>query len=307
MRDLLHNPFPNLPLRNSRPASSDLPRSSIGSEPTRPASPDIFSTGARASTDTRPSTDSGPSTVKRPASTDSRPTLAGDAVLPDPILRVPARPPSFSGTGSSFLPPGHQALQYMHGLLKLEREMRDMHEIGSPDWYRHHRNVELFERFPKDLKRHPGFDLKREHREMERYKVSIRDHNQAVRDRQKVLEAKTEKVQDRLFKLVELRWSVENHIKNTGKPVWGKVDFVPGIDAGDDKSWYSRRSVKSIDIRGMTREGVEKEILDVQQELNRIDRERIHPPNLEYTTPLFPQVEFRGRDEILARAFGEGS
>lgn len=63
--------------------------------------------------------------------------------------------------------------------------------------------------------------------------------------------------------------------------------------------------MKSIDIRGLTKDGVDREILEVQQELNRIDRERINPPNLEYTTPLFPQVEFRSRDEILARAFGD--
>lgn len=192
----------------------------------------------------------------------------------------------------------------MHGLLKREREMRDVHESGSPDWFRHHRNVELFEKFPSHLGRHPDFDVKREHREMERSKVSIRGHNQAVRDRQNVLAAKTERVQDRLFELVELRWSVENHQKITGKPVWGKVDSVPGIEI-EDKAWYARRSVKSIDIRGLTKDGVDREILDVQQELNKIDRERINPPNLEYTTPLFPQVEFRSREEILARAFGD--
>jgi hypothetical protein len=228
--------------------------------------------------------------------------LAGDREFPDTLLqtRPPGRPPGFSTYGSSFLPPGHQALQYMHGLLKEERQLRDMHELGSPEWFHHHRNVGHFENFPAELSKHPGFDVKREHRELETGKAANREYNQAVRARQKELVGKVEKTQDRLFELVELRWAAENHGKMTGKPVWGVLDRVPGLDCGD-----GRRVKPFIDIRGHTQVGVEREIVAIQQELNRLDQERLAPANLERTTPLFPKLEFRSRDEILEQAFGK--
>lgn len=276
-RDLLHNPLPpRAPSTASGRTSTDSAAGLVANAAPQPV---------------------------RPGAAEARPQLAGDAVLPDPIKRIPDSRPGFYEFGTCFDPPGRQAAQYLGRLAKEERAMRDSFEWGSPEWFRHDRNAAHFDQLPQRLESHPVYDPRREHRKLEEYRASLKDHNLAVRSRQKALAAKVERGQERLFTLVELRWAAENHQKKTGKPAWGRVDHVAGLD-DPDQTWKRRRKQPGIDIRGLTREGVENEILAIQAELNRLDRERISPPNLEHTTPLFPKVEFRTREELLARAFG---
>ena len=227
-----------------------------------------------------------------------------DAVLPPRDPKAPR--PKFSSADSAFLPPGHQAMQYMHSLLKDEKELRDIQDLGSPEWFQHQRNVEYFENYPACLKGHPDFDVKREHAVLEKQKREIRIHNQAVREKTKTMLGRIEAAGDRLLNLVELRWAAENHQKITGKPAWGRVDSVPGLEAGDS-SWYSRKAKKSIDIRGLTAVGVEREIASIQDELRSLDALKEKLATSERTTPLFPRLDFRSREDILARALGAGA
>lgn len=235
------------------------------------------------------------------------PSAVPSGALPDPVL-PPSHPnapaPQFSTSDSSFQPPGHQTLRYMHNLLKDEKDLRDIQDLGSPEWFHHQRNVEFFEKYPVCLKGHPDFDVKREHAILERQKTEIRAYNQLVKEKTKIVEGRIEAAGDRLLNLVELRWAAENHGKITGKPAWGRVDSVPGLDAGDS-SWYSRKGKKSIDIRGLTAAGVERDIASIQEELRGLDALKEKLATAERTTPLFPRLDFRSREDILSRAFGE--
>ncbi len=222
-----------------------------------------------------------------------------------PHAGEPPRRPAFSNAEASFHPPGQQTLEYIHGLLKDERELRDVQDLASPEWFQHQRNVEFFEKYPASLEGHPGFDVKREREDLHKERAAIREHNQAVRKRSAAVQERIEKTGDRLMNLVELRWAVENHGRTTGRPVWGLVDSVPGLDAGD-KTWYRRNEKKSIDIRGLTAVGVEREIVSLQAELRKLDAMKEKLATSERTTGLYPKLEFLSREEILARGSARG-